>query len=89
MAFENLGDKLTGIFKKLRQKGKLTEKDIKEAMREVKLALLEADGSGQSSRRLHTSTSYAFRYRMCLYWYRSGVICSFCSGVPWRTVAAE
>ncbi len=43
MAFENLGDKLTGVFKKLRQKGKLTEKDIKEAMREVKLALLEAD----------------------------------------------
>lgn len=43
MAFENLGDKLAGVFKKLRQKGKLTEKDINEAMREVKLALLEAD----------------------------------------------
>ncbi len=43
MAFENLGDKLSGVFKKLRGKGKLTEKDIKEAMREVKLALLEAD----------------------------------------------
>lgn len=43
MAFENLGDKLSGVFKRLRQKGKLTEKDIKEAMREVKLALLEAD----------------------------------------------
>ena len=43
MAFENLGDKLQGIFKRLRGKGKLTEKDIKEAMREVKLALLEAD----------------------------------------------
>ncbi len=43
MAFENLGDKLQGVFKRLRGKGKLTEKDIKEAMREVKLALLEAD----------------------------------------------
>ncbi len=43
MAFESLGDKLRGVFKKLRGKGKLNEKDIKEAMREVKLALLEAD----------------------------------------------
>jgi signal recognition particle subunit SRP54 len=43
MAFENLGDKLQNVFKKLRGKGKLSEKDIKEAMREVRLALLEAD----------------------------------------------
>ncbi len=43
MAFESLGDKLQGVFKKLRGKGRLTEKDIKDAMREVKLALLEAD----------------------------------------------
>lgn len=43
MAFENLGEKLQGVFKKLKGKGKLTEKDIKDAMREVKLALLEAD----------------------------------------------
>lgn len=43
MAFESLGDKLQGVFKKLRGKGKLNEKDIKEAMREIKLALLEAD----------------------------------------------
>ena len=43
MAFENLSDKLQGVFKKLRSKGTLTEKDLKEAMREVKLALLEAD----------------------------------------------
>lgn len=43
MAFEGLGEKLQATFKKLRGKGKLTEKDIKEAMREVKLALLEAD----------------------------------------------
>lgn len=43
MAFENLSDKLTGVFKKLRSKGKLTESDVKAAMREVRLALLEAD----------------------------------------------
>ena len=43
MAFESLGDKLQGVFKKLKGKGKLTEKDIKEAMSEIKLALLEAD----------------------------------------------
>lgn len=43
MAFESLGDKLQDVFKRLKGKGKLTEKDIKDAMREVKLALLEAD----------------------------------------------
>lgn len=43
MAFESLADKLQSIFKKLSGRGKLNEKDIKEAMREVKLALLEAD----------------------------------------------
>ena len=43
MAFESLGEKLQGVFKKLRGKGKVSETDIKEAMREVKLALLEAD----------------------------------------------
>ena len=45
MAFENLGEKLQNVFKKLRGKGKLSEKDVKEAMREVRLALLEADVS--------------------------------------------
>lgn len=43
MAFEGLASRLQDTLKKLRGKGKLTEKDIKEAMREVKLALLEAD----------------------------------------------
>ncbi|SFB27292.1 signal recognition particle protein [Clostridium frigidicarnis] len=43
MAFEGLATKLQDTLKKLKGKGKLTEKDIKEAMREVKLALLEAD----------------------------------------------
>ena len=43
MAFEGLSEKLSGAFKRLRNKGKLTESDVKEAMREVRLALLEAD----------------------------------------------
>lgn len=43
MAFENLSEKLQGTFKKLRGKGVLQESDINDAMREVKLALLEAD----------------------------------------------
>ena len=43
MAFEGLSSKLQNIFRKLGGKGKLTEKEVKEAMREIKLALLEAD----------------------------------------------
>lgn len=43
MAFEGLSEKLSSVFKKMRGKGKLKESDIKEAMREVRLALLEAD----------------------------------------------
>ncbi len=45
MAFESLSEKLSASFKKLRGKGRLSEADIKEAMREVRLALLEADVS--------------------------------------------
>ena len=43
MAFEGLSDKLSAAFKRLRNKGKLNEADVKEAMREVRLALREAD----------------------------------------------
>ncbi len=43
MAFESLSDKLQNTFRKLKGKGKVSEKDLKDAMREVKLALLEAD----------------------------------------------
>ncbi len=43
MAFDGLSDKLAGVFKRLRSKGKLGEADVKTAMREVRLALLEAD----------------------------------------------
>ena len=43
MAFEGLSEKLSAAFKKLRNRGKLSESDLKDAMREVRLALLEAD----------------------------------------------
>ena len=45
MAFEGLTEKLSAAFKRLRGKGRLTEKDVRDAMREVRLALLEADVS--------------------------------------------
>ncbi len=45
MAFESLSDKLQNVFKKLRGKGRLTEDDVKIALKEVKMALLEADVS--------------------------------------------
>ena len=43
MAFESLSDKLQNVFKNLRGKGRLTEDDVKAALKEVKMALLEAD----------------------------------------------
>ena len=43
MAFESLTDKLQNVFKKLKSKGRLTEEDVKAALKEVKMALLEAD----------------------------------------------
>ena len=43
MAFESLTDKLQNVFKKLKSKGRLTEEDVKVALKEVKMALLEAD----------------------------------------------
>ena len=43
MAFEGLSEKLQGALKKMTGKGKLTEQNVKEGMREVRMALLEAD----------------------------------------------
>ena len=45
MAFESLSEKLNAAFKKLRGKGRLSPADVKDAMREVRMALLEADVS--------------------------------------------
>lgn len=57
MAFEGLTTKLQNVFKKLSGRGKLTEKDVREAMREVKLALLEADvGFGVVKKFVNTVT---------------------------------
>ena len=43
MAFDSLTEKLQNVFRSLRSKGRLTEDDVKAALREVKMALLEAD----------------------------------------------
>ena len=43
MAFESLTEKLSATFKRLRGKGRLSEADVKQAMKEIKMALLEAD----------------------------------------------
>ena len=50
MAFEGLSDRLEAAFKRLRSKGSLTEKDVRDAMREVRMALLEADVSYKVAR---------------------------------------
>lgn len=57
MAFDSLSEKLSAAFKKLRGKGRLNEADIKEAMREVRLALLEADVSYKVARDFIKSVS--------------------------------
>ena len=43
MAFESLTERLQGVFKNLRRKGKLSEKEVQEVTKEIRLALLEAD----------------------------------------------
>lgn len=57
MAFDGLASKLQGVFKKLRGKGKLSEQDIKVAMREVKLALLESDVNYKVVKKFITNVS--------------------------------
>ncbi len=57
MAFEGLSDRLESAFKKLRSKGSLSESDVKEAMREVRLALLEADVSYKVAKDFTTSVT--------------------------------
>ena len=57
MAFSSLSDKLGSVFKKLRSKGRLTESDVKEAMREVRLALLEADVNYKVAKQFTTTVT--------------------------------
>lgn len=65
MAFEGLSEKLNAAFKKLRGKGRLTEADVREGMREVRLALLEADVSYKGSRILWRRSQSAVSVQMC------------------------
>ncbi len=57
MAFTSLTDKINGVFKKLRSKGRLTEADVKDAMREVRLALLEADVNYKVAKQFTTTVT--------------------------------
>ena len=57
MAFESLSDKLQNIFKNLRGKGRLSEADVKAALKEVKMALLEADVSFKVVNQFHSGKS--------------------------------
>lgn len=57
MAFSSLTDKINGVFKKLRSKGRLTERDVKDAMREVRLALLEADVNYKVAKQFTTTVT--------------------------------
>ena len=59
MAFEGLTEKLNATFKKLRGKGRLSENDVREAMREVRLALLEAKGLSAAASSVTVSTIHA------------------------------
>ena len=61
MAFESLTEKLSATFKRLRGKGRLSEADVKEAMKEIKMALLEADVNFKVDRKR------SCRERVCLY----------------------
>ena len=65
MAFEGLTEKLSAAFKKLRGKGRLSEADIKEAMREIRLALLEADVSYKVVKDFHQNGHRAGGRRGC------------------------
>ena len=57
MAFSSLSDKINSVFKKLRSKGRLTESDVKDAMREVRLALLEADVNYKVAKQFTTTVT--------------------------------
>ena len=57
MAFDSLSEKLQNVFKNLRSKGRLTEADVKTALKEVKMALLEADVNFTASCPVMASTT--------------------------------
>ena len=65
MAFEGLTEKISATFKKLRGKGRLKEADVKEAMREIRMALLEADVSYKVCRISPSRSPSAVSVPMC------------------------
>ena len=71
MAFESLTDKLQNVFKKLKGKGRLTEADVKVALKEVKMALLEADVNFRSLSSYEIRSGKGYRTG-CYEWSESG-----------------
>ena len=71
MAFESLTDKLQNVFKKLKGKGRLTEADVKVALKEVKMALLEADVNFKVVKQFTKSVQEGYRTG-CYEWSESG-----------------
>ena len=65
MAFESLSDKLQNVFKKLKGKGRLTEADVKAALKEVKMALLEADVNFKVVKQFTKVRGRAGRWHRC------------------------
>ena len=59
MAFESLTERLQNVFKNLRKKGKISEADVQEATKEIRLALLEADVALPVVKELHQTGSRA------------------------------
>ena len=65
MAFDSLSEKLQNIFKNLRGKGRLSEADVKAALKEVKLALLEADVNFKVVKQFIKSVEERVQKRVC------------------------
>ena len=72
MAFESLTDKLQNVFKKLKGKGRLTEADVKVALKEVKMALLEADVNFKVVKQFTKSVQEKGYRTGCYEWSESG-----------------
>ncbi len=71
MAFDSLSEKLQNVFKNLRSKGKLTEDDVKAALKEVKMALLEADVNFKVVKQFTKSVSGESNRTGCHEWSQS------------------
>ena len=72
MAFDSLSEKLQNVFKNLRSKGRLTEADVKAALKEVKMALLEADVNFKVVKQFVKSVQELCDWCRCNEWSESG-----------------